>query len=229
MRTPSKSTLPLEPIGTALGTARGVALTARDKGLELLDSDAAQELLRRGHHVAIVARDRGADLLDSDAAQELVRRSRDVMSAAKGDLVAAPTKSRKPLGMLLFLAGTAAGVAAAVVGKRMSTDPTMSIPPYDDPSAQFPKKGGVVDLTSVAAEEGVGTDPAAALSSLADAEIGATTKTTRPTRASAAAKAGAGASAGTGTSNGARTGAAAAPRASSTAPVDDATGSTPTP
>ncbi len=180
MRTPSKSTLPIEPLGTALGTARGVALTARDKGLELLDSDTAQELLRRGQHVAIIARDRGVELLESDTAQELVRRGKDVVSAAKGDLVAKPTKSRKPIGMFLFAAGTAAGVVAAIVSKRMSTPmPNGGIPAYDDPSAQFPKKGGVIDLTSVAAEEGMTDTPAADMAAMGDVEIGAATKTTK--------------------------------------------------
>jgi hypothetical protein len=182
MRTPSKSTLPIEPLGTALGTAKGVALTARDKGLELLDSETAQELLRRGQHVAIIARDRGVELLESDAAQEIVRRGKDVMSAAKGDLVAKPTKSRKPLGMFLFAAGTAAGVVAAVVSKRMSTPmPNNGIPPYDDPAAQFPKKDGVIDLTSVAAEEGLTGTPGADLSATGDVEIGTATKVSKPT------------------------------------------------
>ncbi|HVF19741.1 MAG TPA: hypothetical protein VNA14_05820 [Mycobacteriales bacterium] len=178
MRTPSKSTLPIEPLGTALGTARGVALTARDKGLELLDSDAAQELLRKGQHVAIVARDRGVELLESDAAQEFVRRGKGVVSAAKGELVEKP-KKRKPIKMMLLLAGSAAGVAAAVLSKRMTTPlPNSGIPAYDDPSAQFPKKDGVVDLTSIAAEEGVAADPVKSMIEAGKAEIGTATKAT---------------------------------------------------
>ena len=186
MRTPSKSTLPIEPLGTALGTARGVALTARDKGLELLDSEAAQELLRKGQHVAIVARDRGAELLESDAAQELVRRSRDVVSAAKGDLVPKPTKSRRPVALLLFAAGSAAGIAAAVVSKRMSTQtPEVISGAYEDPAAQFPKKGGVIDLTSVAAEEGVTPTSVEDAVQVGDVELGTATKLTTPPAGSA--------------------------------------------
>lgn len=180
MRTPNKTTMPTESFGAALGTARDVALTARDKGLVLLESEAAQELLRKGQHVAIVARDRGAELLESDAAHELVRRGKDVVSAARGELVAKPTKSRRPLGMVLFVAGAAAGVVAAVVSKRMAAPiPEAFDPPYDDPSTQFPTKGGTIDLTSVAAEEGLTATPAQDLAAMGDVEIGTATKVTR--------------------------------------------------
>ncbi len=154
MRTPTLTALPTEPLESALGTARDVALVARDKGLELLESDTAQELLRRGQTVAIVARDKGSDLLDSDAAHELLRRGRGVVSAARGDLIAKPTSSRKPLGLVLFAFGAAAGIAAAFVANRMASPvPPEFNPPYDDPAAQFPRKDGVIDLTAVAADE----------------------------------------------------------------------------
>jgi hypothetical protein len=61
----------------------------------------------------------------------------------------------------------------------MSTPmPDSGIPAYDDPAAQFPKKDGVIDLTSVAAEEGVSADPAKDLAAMGDAEIGTATKAT---------------------------------------------------
>ncbi|HVE99151.1 MAG TPA: hypothetical protein VNA12_08220 [Mycobacteriales bacterium] len=176
MRTPTLTTLPTPPLESALGTARDVALTARDKGLELLDSDAAQELLRRGQHIAIVARDRGTELLESDAAHELRRRSRDVVAAAKGDLIPTPTRSRKGIGAMLFVAGAAAGVVAAIVSKRMATPlPEALAPTYDDPAAQFPQKGGMIDLTSVAADEGVTDTPVEDMTTMGDAEIGTST------------------------------------------------------
>ena len=175
MRTPTLTALPTEPLESALVKGRDVALVARDKGLELLESDKAQELLRRGHTVAIVARDRGSELLDSDAAHEILRRGRGVVSAARGELIAQPTKSRKPLGLVLFAVGAAAGVAAAFVAKRMATTPPAMDLSYDDPAAQFPTKGGVIDLTSVAAEEGLTNDPAAELEEMGDVGIGTET------------------------------------------------------
>lgn len=179
MRTPTLTALPTEPLESALGTARDVALTARDKGLELLETEAAQELLRKGQHIAFVARDRGVELLDSDAAHELRRRSRDVVSAARGDLIPAPTKSRRSVGMLLFVAGAAAGVAAAIVSKRMSTPVPEALPTaYEDPAAQFPKHDGIIDLTSVAAEEGVTDTPVEEMTEIADVEVGTTTGST---------------------------------------------------
>ncbi|HVE98558.1 MAG TPA: hypothetical protein VNA12_05200 [Mycobacteriales bacterium] len=165
MRTPTLHALPTEPLESAFGTARDAALIARDKGIELLESDTAQELLRRGQTAALVARDKGSDLLDSDAAHELLRRGKGVVSAARGDLIAHPTSSRKPVGMMLFVAGAAAGIAAAFVAKRMATTPPTLDSSYNDPAAQFPRKAGIIDLTSVANDE-------------ADAEIGSSTSAT---------------------------------------------------
>jgi len=190
MRTPTLTALPTEPLESALVTARDVALVARDKGIELIESDKAQELLRRGHTVAVVARDRGTELLDSDAAHELMRRGRGVVSAARGDLIAKPTASRKPLGLVLFAFGAAAGVAAAFVAKRMATTPPGIDASYDDPAAHFPTKGGIIDLTSAAADEGLTTDPAAEMAAMGDIGVGtetgpATTAATSPAKSAA--------------------------------------------
>ena len=176
MRTPTRTTLPTEPLESALEAARDTALLVKSKGLELLDSDAAHDLLSKGQHVAVVAKDRASDLLDSDMAHELGRRGRNVVLAAKGDLVAVPTRSRRGVGLLLFAVGAAAGVAAAVVSKKMSTSvPEPIAPSYDDPAASFPTKGGVIDLTSVAAEEGVTDTPVEDMTAMGDAEIGTST------------------------------------------------------
>lgn len=182
MRTRTRTTLPTEPLESALGTARDTALLVKTKGLELLDSDAAHELLHKGQHVAVVAKHRANDLLDSDVAHELGRRSRNVVLAAKGDLVAVPKRSRRGVGVLLFAVGAAAGVAAAIVSKKMATPlPDPISPSYDDPAAQFPTKDGVIDLTSVAVEEGVTETPVEDMTAMGDAEIGSSTDATLAT------------------------------------------------
>ena len=189
MRTLTRTKLPTEPIESALGTARDAALTVKTKGLELLDTDAAHELLHRGQHVAVVARTRGVELLDSDTAHELRRRGRNVVAAAKGDVVVMPKRSRRSIGMLLFAAGAAAGVVAAIVSKRMST----SVPPissYDDPAVQFPTKDGVIDLTSLAAEEGVTDTPVREMADMGDVEIGSTASSTSAPLATSGTSAG---------------------------------------
>ena len=86
------------PVDDALTAARDklapLAATAKEKGLELLDSDKAHELRRRGH---------------------------DVYAAARGDLPNLKKARRWPIAMGFLALGAAAGAAASFLSRRMET------------------------------------------------------------------------------------------------------------
>jgi hypothetical protein len=118
----------------------GAATTAKAKGNELRPVIAS---------AASTARTKGSEFLASDPAQEALRRGTAMLAAAKGEtLVATAKKARRwPIALTFFGIGTAAGIAAAVVSKRMSTP----IPPVIDntPTPREPDESGLVDLTDV--------------------------------------------------------------------------------
>ena len=66
------------------------------------------------------ARERGSDLLTSDAAHEARRRSTAVVKAARGQAVVVPAK-RWRFGLGMIAIGTAFGYGAAWLAKRLAT------------------------------------------------------------------------------------------------------------
>lgn len=93
--------------------------------------------------------ERGQELLETDAAQEILRRAGAVVAAAKGleNAQGSAQKSRRwPFGLLMFGAGAALGAAAALASKRLATP----VPdPLLDDARDYPVKGGTVDLTHI--------------------------------------------------------------------------------
>jgi hypothetical protein len=104
-----------------------------------------------------VARDKSVELLDSDAALEAKRRGINVLRAAKGDtvLVATPAKRRFRFGFKTFALIAAAGGGIAYFVKRLSTPVetyhhTMPVPSGTD--------GGTTTDTTTGTTTGTTTD-----------------------------------------------------------------------
>ncbi len=142
------------PVDDALNAARDklapLATTAKEKGLELLDSDKAHELRRRGH---------------------------DVYASARGELPNLKKARRWPLAMGFLALGAAAGAAASFLSRRMETPvpwqptgpaadvtrpPTTSTATTTQPTPAQPK----IDLTKTGSTKAATTKPSE--------EIGAT-------------------------------------------------------
>jgi hypothetical protein len=69
----------------------------------------------------VTAKTKGAELLDSDAAWEARRRGKAVLRAARGDSAVTKPKRRFGLGFGMLAIGTAFGVGLAWVAKRLAT------------------------------------------------------------------------------------------------------------
>jgi hypothetical protein len=112
-------------------------------------TDRFEAVLHGAKGVAETAVERGQELLETDAAQELMRRAGAVVAAAKGieNIHVSTHKTRRwPFGLLMLGTGAAIGAAAAIVSKRMSTP----VPePLLEDSRDYPVKGGTVDLTHI--------------------------------------------------------------------------------
>ena len=115
-------TVPTDRIEAVLHGAKGAAETVLERGQELMETDAAQELLRRAG--AVVAAAKGLDQLEQTTKK----------------------KSRWPFGLLMLGTGAAIGAAAAIASRRMATP----VPePMFDEGRDYPVKGGTVDLTKI--------------------------------------------------------------------------------
>ena len=98
-------------------TAETVLDTARDKIVPALRT--AEGVLVPAVTTALTtAREKGIELLHSDAAHEAHRRGAEMVRAARGETVARAQRGRM---FLMFAAGTAAGAAVAMVARRLMT------------------------------------------------------------------------------------------------------------
>ena len=98
-------------------TAETILDTARDKIVPALRT--AEGVLVPAVATALTtAREKGIELLHSDAAHEAQRRGHEMIRAARGETVARARRGRM---LFMFAAGTAAGAAAAMVARRFTT------------------------------------------------------------------------------------------------------------
>ncbi|HEU0131269.1 MAG TPA: hypothetical protein VFQ85_09805 [Mycobacteriales bacterium] len=99
-----------------------------------------------------LARDKGADLLDSDAALEAKRRSVAVVKAARGETFVAPAARRWRFGLGMIAIGGGIGFAIAWVAKKLAapvesyTTGTLPVPSGTD--------GGLTTFDGTAASDG---------------------------------------------------------------------------
>jgi hypothetical protein len=112
-------------------------------------TDRLEAVLHGAKGAAETALERGQELLETDTAQEILRRAGAVVTAAKGldHLQVTTHKSRRwPFGALMLGTGAVIGAAVAIVSRRMSTP----VPdPMLDDARDYPVKGGTVDLTRI--------------------------------------------------------------------------------
>lgn len=112
-------------------------------------TDRLEAVLHTAKEAAGTAKERGQELLETDTAQEILRRAGAVVSAAKGIdtfQIKTHTTRRWPFGLLMLGTGAVVGAAAAIVSRRMAT----TVPePLLDEARDYPVKGGTVDLTHI--------------------------------------------------------------------------------